>query len=182
MPIRSGSCARTHVDSWSRSLASGAKAPFLRRLTAGLKPRPSVAQRRMSSQTDQCAIIPRANSGRGECIFARVGAESRSLSASRAGQTAAGKKKRGTSFGMTGETIFARDLTADGWRTEVRRYEGKVKGAQREVAATNAKATSTTARFDRTEPAATGVITARPAKLFRKPFNLTEVKNETLQH
>jgi hypothetical protein len=145
MPIRSGSCARTHVDSWSRSLASGAKAPFLRRLTAGLKPRPSVTQRRMISQTDQCAIIPRANSGRGDCIFAR-------------------------------------DLTADGWRTEVRRYEGKVKGAHLEVAATNAKATSTTARFDKTEPAATRVLTARPAKLFRKPFNLTEVKNETLQH
>jgi hypothetical protein len=38
--------------------------------------------------------------------FPGVFAESRSLSASRARQTAAGKKKRGTSFGMTRTLLF----------------------------------------------------------------------------
>jgi hypothetical protein len=70
-----------------------------------------------------------------------VSAESRSLSAPRARQNAAGKKKRGTSFGMTGVMSFRADsewrrlLRRRRWRTEVRRYEfnGHVNGARDKI-------------------------------------------------
>jgi hypothetical protein len=214
MPIRSGHCARDRAKSRGRSLASGAKAPFSRRLTAGLKPRPSktraaATHERNSLLKNKLTESRMAASAPGGWIFAGIGPKNRSLSASRARQTAAGKKKRGTPFGMTAETLRGRDGAGDGWRTEVRRYEGNVncqpngiRPAERGTAATNSTArsesepASTAARFDKTEPAATGAKATSNATATSTPevfrfsnfvfpfsaFNSSEVKNEKLQH
>ena len=80
--------------------------------------------------------------------FPGASTESRSLSASRARHTAAGKKRRGTPFGMTRTMPFGagsdcqRWLPRRGWRTEVRRYKinGHVNDARLKAAATKSKA------------------------------------------
>jgi hypothetical protein len=61
----------------------------------------SALQRLKSLRQSAQIVIPQAPFAGGICFFLNICTKSRSFSASRARQNAAGKKKRGASFGMT---------------------------------------------------------------------------------